>query len=99
MVRAGHPYAIIDFGAGGSWKTAIPLDETSEDGHPIGDELAIGDVLTVILTSDPNAIKVSRDKVYLNVPLENVLAFSFLYTADIAENYALYKMIKQPKAE
>jgi hypothetical protein len=97
LVRAGHPYVIIDFGGPGGWKTAIPLDKASEDGHPIGDELAVGEVLNVILSTDPNAIKVSRDKTYLNVPLESVLAFSFLYTADIAENYALFKMVKQPK--
>jgi hypothetical protein len=35
----------------------------------------------------------------MNVPLESILAFSFLYTADIAENYALFKMIKQPKGQ
>lgn len=99
LLRNGHPYAIIDFGGGGAWKTAIALDEKSEDGHAIGDELAIGDVLNVILTSDPAAVSVSRDKVYLNVPLEKILAFSFLYTVEIAENYALFKMAKQPKAE
>lgn len=98
LVQIGRPYVIVDFGAGG-WKTAIPLDEASEDGHKIGDELGVGDVLTVILTSESKALKVSKDKVYMNVPLESVLAFSFLYTADIAENYALFKMIKQPKAE
>ncbi|MCW4004758.1 MAG: hypothetical protein NWE95_12690 [Candidatus Bathyarchaeota archaeon] len=98
LVQAGHPYVIVDFGAD-AWKTAIPLDEESEDGHKIGDELAVGDVLNVILTSDAKAMRVSRDKVYMNVPLESILAFSFLYTADIAENYALFKMYKQPKAE
>ncbi|MCL4429141.1 MAG: hypothetical protein M1167_00155 [Chloroflexi bacterium] len=98
IVQIGHPYVVVDF-SGGTWKTAIALDEESEDGHRIGDELAIGDVLNVILTSDAKAVKVSREKVYMNVPLESVLAFSFLYTADIAENYALFKMIKQPKGE
>lgn len=98
LVQVGHAYVVVDFGAAG-WKTAIPLDEASEDGHRVGDELVIGDVLTVILTSDAKALTVSRDKVYLNVPLESVLAFSFLYTADMAENYALFKMVKQPKAE
>ena len=99
LVQNGHPYVIVDFGAGVSWKTAIPLDKASEDGHKIGDELAVGDVLTVILTSKPKAVNISKDKVYMNVPLEEVLAFSFLYTADMAENYALFKMYKQPKGE
>jgi hypothetical protein len=99
LVQNGHPYVIVDFGGDGAWKTAIPLDEASEDGHKIGDELAVGDVLTVILTSEPQAVKISKDKVYMNVPLEEILAFSFLYTADIAENYALFNMYNQPKGE
>jgi len=99
IVQMGHPYVIVDFGAGDSFKTAIALDEVSDDGDKIGDELAVGDVLTVILTSKSKAVNISKDKVYMNIPLEDVLAFSFLYTADIAENYALFKMYKQPKAE
>ena len=98
IIQIGHPYVVIDF-SGGTWKTAIALDEESEDGHRVGDELAIGDVLNVILTSDSKALRVSKERVYMNVPLESVLAFSFLYTSDIAENYALFKMIKKPKAE
>jgi hypothetical protein len=96
LIRNGHPYVVVDFGG---WKTAIPLDQESEDGHKVGDELGMGDVLTVILTSKPDAVTVSRDKIYLNVPLEQIIAFSFLYTADIAEIYALYNMYKQPKSE
>ncbi len=98
LIQMGHPYVILDFGAD-SLKAAFALDEESEDGHRVGDELAIGDVLNVILTSDPNAMQLSGEKVYMNVPLETVLAFSFMYTADIAENYALFKMVNQPKAE
>ena len=99
MVENGHPYVIVDFGAGGLYKTAIALDEESEDGDKVGDELAVGDVLTVILTSKPKAVTISKDKVYMSVPLGEVLAFSFLYMADMAENYALFKMYKQPKGE
>ena len=99
IVQVGHPYLIVDFGGADAWKTAIALDKESEDGHRVGDELEIGDVLTVILTSDPQALSASKERVYMNVPLESVLAFSILYTADIAENYALFKMIKLPKGE
>ncbi|NLF87215.1 hypothetical protein GX563_00160 [Candidatus Bathyarchaeota archaeon] len=98
LIQMGHAYVIVDFGAT-AWKTAIPLDEQSEDGHPVGDELTIGDVLTVFLVSDNNAMQVSGEKVYLNVPLRDVIAFSVLYTAEMAENYAVYKMVQQPKAE
>ena len=99
LVQLGHPYVIVDFSGGTAWKTAIALDEQSQDGHMIGDELALGDVLTVILTSKDNAMKISNEKVYMNVPLEDVLVFSFLYTADIAQNYAVYKMVRPQKAE
>ena len=98
IIQIGHPYLVVNFGAE-AWKTGIPLDEESEDGHRIGDELELGDVLNIILTSDAKALSASKERVYMNVPLESVLAFSVLYTADIAENYALLKMIKQPKAE
>ena len=98
IIQIGHPYLIVNFGAD-TWKTGIALDEESEDGHRIGDELELGDVLNVILTSDSKALNASKERVYMNVPLESVLAFSVLYTADIAENYALFKMIKKPKAE
>jgi len=99
MVQNGHPYVIVDFGAGGSYKTALALDEESEDGDKVGDELEVGDLLTVILTSKAKAVKVSKGRVYMNVPLDEVLAFSFLFTADMAENYAVFKMYKQPKGE
>lgn len=53
----------------------------------------------MILTSDAHALSVSKERIYTNVPLESPLAFSVLYTADIAENYALFKMIKTSKGE
>lgn len=99
LVQIGHPYVIVDFGGGDAWKTAIALDKESEDGHRIGDELAIGDIVNVILTSDSKALTVLGDKVYMNVPLEAILAFSFMYTADMAETYSLFKMYTQSKAE
>jgi hypothetical protein len=99
IIQVGHPYLIVDFGGADSWKTAVALDEKSEDGHRIGDELELGDILNVILTSDAHALSVSKERIYMNVPLESTIAFSVLYTADIAENYALFKMIKTPKGE
>jgi hypothetical protein len=98
LIQMGHAYVIVDFGAD-SWKTAIPLDQESEDGHRVGDELEIGDVLTVFLVADKNAMRISGEKVYMNVPLQATIAFSVLYTAEMAGNYAVYKMVQQPKAE
>ncbi len=80
-------------------KTAIALDEESEDGHRIGDELELRDILKVILTVDAQALSAAKERVYMNVPIESILAFSVLYTAEISENYSLFKLIKQPKGE
>ncbi len=99
LIQLGHPYVIVDFGGVDAWKTAIALDELSEDGHKVGDELTMGDVLTVILTAKSKAANVSLDKVYMKVPLEEVLVFSFLYTADMAQNYAIFKMYQQSKGK
>ncbi len=96
IIQIGHPYVVIDFSSG-TWKTAIALDEKVHSDHALGDELEIGDVVNVFLTSDKQALISDGSKAYLDVPLENVLAFSFIYTADIADNYALFKMMKQPK--
>jgi hypothetical protein len=35
----------------------------------------------------------------MNVPLEDVLVFSFPYTVEMTENYAVYKIYRQQKAE
>ena len=59
----------------------------------------MGDILNIILTSYFKATSASKEGVYINVPLEAGLAFSVIYTAEIAENYALFNMIKQPKSE
>ena len=31
LLQLGHPYVIVDFGGGDAWKTAIALDEMSQD--------------------------------------------------------------------
>ena len=64
----------------------------------MGNELTLGDVLTVILTSKPDAITKSNDKVYMNVALSEILALSILYTSDMSANYQFYKMYTLPKS-
>jgi hypothetical protein len=54
-------------------------------------------VLNIILIPEPQALNASKEGANMNVPLEAVLSFNVLYTADIAETYALFKVIKQPK--
>jgi len=99
IIQVGHPYIIVDFGGADALKTAIALDEESEDGHRIGDELELRDILKVILTVDAQALSAAKERVYMNVPIESILAFSVLYTTEISENYSLFKLIKQPKGE
>ena len=59
----------------------------------------MGDILNIILTSYSKATSASKEGVYINVPLEAGLAFSIIFTTEIAENYALFNMTKQLKGE
>jgi hypothetical protein len=63
----------------------------------VGHELDVSVVLNIILNSEPQALIASKERVYMNAPLEAVPTFSALYIAEIAETYALFKVIKQPK--
>ena len=44
-------------------------------------------------------MQLSGDKVYMNAPPQAVLAFSILYNAEMAENYAMFNMIAQPNSQ
>ncbi len=61
--------------------------------------MELRDILKVILTVDAQALSAAKERVYMNVPVESILAFSVLYTTEISENYSLFKLIKQPKGE
>ncbi len=97
VIRKGHPFIAVDYGFWGSFKYAIPLDEVFYSGEKLGDKLKVGDVLTVILTAHPQdrVITLSKKKVSFNVPLEEILAFSFEYTKEMDEIYTFYKLIQR----
>jgi hypothetical protein len=65
----GHSFLVVSFGED-SWKTAIALNKESYDTHRVCEELEVGDVLNVILTSEPQAIGISKERVYMNVLLK-----------------------------
>lgn len=97
VIRKGHPFITVDFLVGGFFKLALPLDEVFESGETLGDKLKVGDVLTVILTnhSQDELITISKKKPSFNLPLKEVLAFSFRYAEEMAEIYASYKLLQR----
>lgn len=92
LIHGGHPYIVVDFGSG-SWKTVIPLDETLENNENLGDQLNPGDIVTVILTTNLQAVRVQNGKAEFDIPLDEILAFSFTYSKEMAENYMLYNSV------
>jgi hypothetical protein len=91
ILHRGHPYIVADFSSG-SWRTLIPLDRALENNETLGAKLNAGDVLTVILTSNPQVAKAIKEKSNFNFDLNDILAFSLTYTKSMAETYTLYRM-------
>jgi len=97
VIRRGHPFIVVDYGFGGFLKSTVPLDEVFYSGEKLGDKLKVGDVLTVILTAHPQdeVITLSKKKASFNVPLEEILAFSFKYTEEMDEIYTFYNLTQR----
>lgn len=97
IMRNGKPCLIIDFDIS---KVAIPLDETFLSGQKLGDKLKVGELLTMILTSCPQdkVYSISKKKVTFNVPLKQIIAFTFRYSEEMGEIYTFYQLHKRIKA-
>ena len=101
VIRKGHPFIVVDYGFGGFLKSTIRLDEVFYSGEKLGDKLKVGDVITVILTAHPQdkVITLSKKKVSFNVPLEEILAFSFKYSEEMDEIYTFYELVQRLRSK
>ena len=92
-IRKGCPSISVSISLGtleGGFRLAIPLNWSFESGGELGDKLAAGDILVVILTdqSSDRVISSSKDGLSLNVPVEDVCVFSLRYTEEMSEIYS-----------
>ena len=100
VVRRGHPFVVIDFGFGGFSKLAIPLDRVFESGQSLSEKLDVGEMLTVVLTTETekrDVLSFSKKGLSLNVPIEDIIAFTFEYTEEMDELYRFYWYLQRSK--
>jgi hypothetical protein len=97
VIRKGHPFISIDFGAS-LYATAIPLDDVFGSGERLGDKLIVGDILTIVLTDQPQdkVIISSKHRFHLNVPMEDILVLPLRYTEEMNEIYSFFKTFQHP---
>ena len=95
VIREGRPFVVMDFALAG-FKFAIPLNRVFESGQSLGEKLQVGEMLTVVLTANiekRNVLTLSKKGLSLNVPIEEIIAFTFEYTEDMDELYRFYKYL------
>jgi len=100
VFRKGRPYITVDYGFGGCFKYAIPLDDLYFSGERLGDKLEVGDVITIILSNYPQeeVMKLTKKGFSLLVPLEDLIAYSFIYTEEMNQIYEFYKLAQRIKS-
>ena len=86
-IRKGRPFIVFEYGG------AICLSEAFGSGETLGDKLAVGDIVTVVLTDKPQdqLFVFSEGKVNLNFNIEDVLVHPFTYTKEMESIYEFYK--------
>ena len=99
VIRKGRPFVVMDFAL--AWfKFTIPLDRVFESGQSLGEKLDVGEMLTVILTVNTekrNVLTLSKKGLSLNVPIDDIIVFTFEYTKEMNELYHFYKWFKTMK--
>ena len=83
IVRNGNPYVVFEYGG------AVNLSEEFGSGETLGDKLQVGDIVTIILTEQPQSqlVTQSEDGVKLNFSLKDVVAYPFTYTKEMENLY------------
>jgi hypothetical protein len=86
MIRGGIPYVVFEYGG------TISLSETFGSGQTLGDKLFVGDVVTVILTDQPQEqlLVSSEGALKLNFNLKDVIVYAFTYTKEMEQIYDFY---------
>jgi hypothetical protein len=87
MILKGKPYIVFEYGG------TICLSEAFGSGETLGDKLAVGDVLTVVLTDKPQdqLFVFSERNLTVNFSLGDVIVYPFTYTKEMGQIYDFYK--------
>jgi len=87
ILRSGCPYVVFEYGG------AVNLSEEFGSGETLGDKLQVGDIVTVILTDQPQSqlFSQSEGEVKLNFSLKDVLAYPFTYSKEMENLYEFYR--------
>ncbi len=87
IIRNGKPFIVSEYGG------AICLNEAFGSGETLGDKLAVGDILTVILTDKPQnqLFASSGGSLKLNFSLDDVIVYPVTYTKEMEQIYDFYR--------
>jgi hypothetical protein len=88
VVRNGKPYVVFDYGG------AVNLSEAFSSGETLSDKLQVGDIVTVILTDQPQSQLLSQEDgtVKLNFDMAEIIAYPFTYSKEMEQLYEFYRI-------
>jgi hypothetical protein len=93
MIRNGNPCVVFEYGG------VISLSEAFSSGETLGEKLAVGDIVTVVLTDKPHdqLFSASEGSLKLNFNLDEVIVYVFTYTKEMEQTYEFYSQYAKLK--
>ncbi len=94
IMRKGHPTLVFEYGG------TVDLSEEFGSGETLGDKLQVGDVVTVILTDQPQnqIFSQTQEGPKLNLNLTDIVAYPFTYTKEMENLYEVYSAYSSLKS-